>query len=291
MSRCAPAGPEPYRIAVLGDSLSAQNALMPPAWPALLEAHLRASPRQVEVYNASVPAHTWYRAREFIGPFDGQTALERVLAVQPHLLVVSLGFNDTWMAVDGRSLAQVQADASATIAYVRSQQPSLPVLYLSQLVYDRTHVANVANLVNRHVMGVFQTAPVTSGNLGTAVSATIIGRAGDWLALDAHVRGLVDATTEVDLWRIHRIGGALPDRLHLLGASAQFQMAYALKGVRSFLQGITTPSNAQRNDFDAMFLDAFTDTGTAWMYSPGAQAINVLASHGNVFDEANWFSP
>lgn len=95
-STALPAG-DPYRIVFLGDSISAGFGLAESqAFPALVQARLRAEGHAVDVINAGVSGDT---------TAGGLARLDWVLRTEPDLLVVELGGND---ALRGQPIANIE---------------------------------------------------------------------------------------------------------------------------------------------------------------------------------------
>lgn len=100
----------PYRITVLGDSLSAGYGLeAADAFPARLEQMLRKYGCSVAVSNAGVSGDT---------TAGGRARLDWVLADKPQLVIVELGGND---ALRGLDPAEVEANLAAILETLRQR--------------------------------------------------------------------------------------------------------------------------------------------------------------------------
>lgn len=110
----------PYTIAVLGDSLAAGYGLPTDrAFPARLEAALKAQGRQVKVVNAGVSGDT---------SAGGKARLDWTLADKPDLIILELGANDAL-----RGLAPEQTEANLDAMLIRIKQANIRVLLAGML--------------------------------------------------------------------------------------------------------------------------------------------------------------
>lgn len=184
----------PLRIAVLGDSLSTQNYLLAPAWPTILEQFLRQSAQDVQVFNCSVAGHNFYRAQT-VPIFGTKTALDHLLSLKPDIVILSLGYNDAISRNDGRDLSSVKSDATTALR----ELSGIPVLYFGMQPPDE----------------------LDGDSWWRGLYSTISGHAA------------VKASTSIRLSDIYKVGGGLPDGLHLNGAGAQFQAAQAVTALHA----------------------------------------------------------
>lgn len=118
MAPVAPASPaaaEPLRIVALGDSLSAGYQLPPEAaFPAQLEAALKARGHEVEVVNAGVSGDT---------TSGGLARLDWSVGEDADAVIVELGAND---ALRGLPVASARSNLEAIVSRLRAR--ALPVL-------------------------------------------------------------------------------------------------------------------------------------------------------------------
>lgn len=94
-AQTAPRPPEPVRLAILGDSLAAGYGLAPAqAFPARLEAALKAKDRNVTVINHGVSGDT---------TAGGMERVDWMMGDKPDIVLVELGGNDALRALDPAS--------------------------------------------------------------------------------------------------------------------------------------------------------------------------------------------
>ena len=102
----------PLTVAVIGSSFSAANTLLENPWPEITAEVLGNLAVPVTLFNLSIDAQSYYRANTNIVS-NGMTAVNACIAANPQLVIVALGYNDTITNVDGRTVAQCEADALA----------------------------------------------------------------------------------------------------------------------------------------------------------------------------------
>lgn len=294
------------KIAVLGDSLSTQHYSMAPAWPSLLEQDLRSCSANVEVYNCSVAGHSFYRANTQ-AVFGTNTAVAHTISLAPDIVIVALGFNDTVMAVDGRSLAQAQADSLATFSALRAALPNSLILYLAETPYDTVNYSSPATFLhNKATIGTLWQKK-TSGYLAglwtvelldDQVSATNRARLGDWKTLNTTINSYsqIDVKGVMNIWKIHRMGGALYDMLHVGPAAAVLQAGYAMKylldpAFAAVLPELLLNGNTERNDPDALFSGMFSFVGSSWVQTGTSNTESVKDSLWRGLRPGNWYLP
>lgn len=294
------------RIAVIGDSLATQNMLMADSWPARLETLLRQSGVDVEVYNCSQSANTFFRAVTNTD-YGTLTPVQQAIAFDPHIVIVSLGLNDVVSVVDGRSLAQAQADATTLFSTLSSALPSASILYAGERAYDATNFpAPGTTLKNKGTIGTYfqlRTTGILTGLycsevLEDSVSATTQSRFADWIALNSHVSGLatVDGTCAIDYFRIHRSGCAVEDLLHITGPGNQLAAGYVIAALRnapfsSIVPRIRSNTSVPRNDPDSFFTELFTQSGDGWTWDGGSSADSVMLSLYGAMRPDTWYLP
>lgn len=216
-------------IVYIGDSLSSDHPNLAESPAVQLERTLKAGGYDCKVVNLAVNGHSYYRANT-AGVFGTQTVVQRAIALNPVAILVALGFNDTVMAIDGRSVAQAQTDASTFYSTLRTALPSIPIIAASELAYDKTNFTP-ATLKNRGVMPALMTLRSSgilngcwsSEILEDTLSGTTQGRYADWVTLDTHVRslGTITSVITLDIWKIARLGLTSADGLHLTNAGSR----------------------------------------------------------------------
>lgn len=241
-------------ICILGDSLSAQNALLRDAWPQIFERNMNNSDAPCNVINLAIDACTFYRALQptgYSGPanfvFGTNTPVQECIAQAPALVIVMLGFNDTITDVDSRSLAQVESDATATFLALRAGLPNAKIVYASELPYDNVNFTVTASTCNVQSKGVIPhlfhplTSGITSGFFSSeALNNTLTSAANTmletWFSLDATIKALnsaagLDGFYTMWYWKIGRLGCVGPDRLHPVYAGCSLEAGYAQKAL------------------------------------------------------------
>lgn len=267
------------RIAFVGDSLTARQALLSPAVPDLVESYLNASGAEVEVANLAKNGWNFFRANT-VAVFGTQTMRDKLISMTPAIIHVHFGFNDALTNNDGRSLAQIQGDALAFFQAVRTALPSCKIFYGSQLSHDSTHSAP-ASLLNRHVTPAFfqlKSSGILANSycsemLGDACSSGVRTAYSNWVALDTYIKGLsqVDASYTVPIWKAARLGLVGYDTVHLTETGTVFCAAAvrtAYKDVPAMASALPNLSNQDYDSFnnpDNLFSLTFTDNGSEWI--------------------------
>lgn len=131
------AAPQPARILVVGDSISAEYGLPHGSgWVALLQKRLDAEKKPYQVINASISGDT---------TSGGRARLPQLLKQhQPHIVVLELGAND---ALRGLSLQQTRANLAAMVN--AAQQAKAKVLLLGMQIppnYGPQYTADFAKV-------------------------------------------------------------------------------------------------------------------------------------------------
>ena len=229
-------------IALIGDSLTTQNALLDEAPSHILERTLRHMGAPCTVIPCGRDGNTFYRANTQ-KIYGNLTSVEKAIASQASVVLVALGLNDSVNAVDGRSAAQIRADAAATFAALRLGLPSAKIFYVGEVPHaiDLTSGEQAA-LKNKHVIPstmALRTSGLLAGRwseeiLGDSIGATMQARYDSWRALHSYVKALTTHNGSFDMWvqQIHRAGGGTSDRLHFNHAGSTLAAGYLLKGLR-----------------------------------------------------------
>lgn len=301
--------PAEVRIAVVGDSLSAQNYAMAPSWPTLVQSALRCSQVNAKLFNFAVPGSTFHLANTDVN--EGATQVEKALSVSPHIIIVALGLNETLNAVGSRTLAQMRADATTLFTTLRAGAPSARIIYLRELAYDSVNFPNPAvELFNKGTLGCYFQKK-TSGILASCFTVELLGdsvsslhkaRFDSWIQFDSFIAsnsGYWDVWGALDLFRIHRLGGAVHDMLHLTAAGQVLMRGYVMKALKhaslaTILPGLTKNPTGDANDPDQVFTSTFdrnvADKG--WSYSGNnANALGVVDSLWATLRPHNWYLP
>lgn len=304
-------------IVYIGDSLGSDHPNLGPSPAVHLERTLRAGGYDCKVVNLSINGHSFHRANT-TAAFGTQTVVQRAIALNPAAILVALGFNDTVMAVDGRSIATVQADATTFFQTLRTALPSTPIVAGVELAYDKVNFTP-GTLKNRGVLPALMTlrsAGILSGCwsseiLEDTLSATTQGQYADFATLDTHIRslGTVTAVITLDIWKIARLGLTSADGLHLTEAGSRligttwrkaFTTVTALQALAPNLRTLTYGA------FDGfMNTDGTVETGGIWdllmspsgadwaidPYSNAGQHTNHQGGPWTQCNPASWFLP
>lgn len=279
------------KIVVLGDSESATQPNLGPAWPEHLERLLTQGGAPQEVVNLAINGWTYNRART-VSSFGSKTALQHAIDLNADTYIVALGLNDTIGAagpVDSRSLAQVQADAAAFYSELRAARPSAVILYLSSTPYDKTH-GTLGSLLNRYVMPIHMTR-TSSGLLAGCTSAEILPSTmapayqtfySNWSALDTHIKGLPGVLNgELPLWKVARMGGCGPDQLHLTAEGHQLVASAVLEALRTamptLMANVVDQNHSPMSSFSGLFSLHLTSSGGQWVQT--LDALTTAAGH------------
>ena len=234
-----------YRIVVLGDSLTAQQGILAPAWPNLLADDLSASGLPIEVVNLAINGSTFYTAYNAV-KFDTRSQVAQAVSLKPDMVIVALGFNDTVMGVGGRTVAQAKSDADLLFDTLKTALPQVKLVYASELAFDNVN-CTPATALNKHVMP-FAMARTSGDLLAGCATSEILGNVADsghklalanWVELDTYIKSNLPAgSTSITLpvWKYARLGLAGYDGLHP-SATASLFCAGAVR--QAFVTNIT----------------------------------------------------
>lgn len=226
------------RIAVVGDSLSTENALHNSSWPVKFGEYLNGSGIPCRVFNYSVNGITFNRVlTETL--YGELTALEALVESAPDIVYVALGFNDTTNRAEDRTVTQVSNDAEAVFNYLRTNLPNAKIVWLNIVSHDQNN-ASLGSLENKDVIPYFYNFR-TTGNFPNTYSMEVIGDPissfreegySRWAAVTPNISSLstVDETLEVDYFKIARLGCVGWDSLHPTDMGTLFFSAYVVKG-------------------------------------------------------------
>lgn len=232
------------RIAVIGDSISAEQPTLAAAWPSHLQRTLNGSGTKVEVIDLAINGWTFNLARTS-GVFGAATMLQKCIEMKPHIVLVALGFNDLVGNIEGRTLGQVQTDASTFFSELRAALPDAKIAYVRQVAYDKD-LGTPSTLVNKQVIpSLWQTksSGILAGSycieaLEDAISSSNRTNITNHDTFTTFVSGLstVDTTIELDMFRCARLGLTGYDGLHFTESghilfAAQIRNFFRINGV------------------------------------------------------------
>lgn len=288
------------RIVVIGSSFTAQQPLYSRPWPALLQDNLNASGYpNIEIINLAINSWTYYRANTNTRFGGSKTMRDVAIELQPDILIMALGgFNDTVMAVDGRTLAQAKADFNEFVTVFRAGVPNAKMVFFGELTHDNVH-GSPATLVNRQVMPCHWSMPASGifagcysyPTRGNAVDSTIRARYADWVSFDSYARSNSNILVSdyLPVWKAIRLGMGGYDGLHYKEAGHYFVAAHVRKVFKTnatLLSWFPYMSNQETNyydDPDTLFNGMLEDDGTEYVTKEDV--------HPYVLHAASYFGP
>lgn len=288
------------RVAVVGDSMAAQQVLADSlCWPERWAQMMKACGVAVDVMNLAVSGHTFYRANTQAINAIGQTVRDRVVQWSPSLIIVALGANDAILNVDGRTLAQTQADANTFINTVKTSLPSATIVAAREIMHDSVNFTNPGTtLLNKGTFpGVFAlkstgilTGLYTTEVLEDDVGATQRTRYANWVSLMATVTGNANVSSSFDInaWKIMRLGGAGTDGTHMTAMGHALLAGYVLKAAQAnatlqlLWPHISTATFTTWSDPDNLFADTFTASGSGWVTKSDTYPSDWVSKHPGV---------
>lgn len=271
-------------VAVIGDSLAAQQVLLGASWPEILGTQLQAGGNSCVVHNLAINGYTFNKANT-LQSFGVNTQVAQAIALAPDVVIVALGHNDAMLQVEGRDLATVKADASAVFSALRVGLPTSAIVYGSEVAYDSTHglAVSLTNqqtipfLMERRASGILA-GLACSEILPDACSALTRQRLGNWADLDSYIKalGTIDGNFNLHIWKASRIGLSGTDGLHLTDMGAHFLAGNARKAFAT-LPALTAkaPWLSDQNyvwfmDSDNLFSSLVESNGTVFVTRPWA---------------------
>lgn len=272
------------KIVYLGDSLGGT-----PLWGRTLSDHLQSTLRaggvNVDVVNCGKDAMTFHRANTQ-QDFGTNTAVQQTIANAPDVVIVALGANDVVFGVDGRSLAQVQADAATLLNTLKVGLPDAHIVFMRERLHDDVHVTP-ANTLNRHVIPVLHSIPTsgpdansrTFGNLANATSAATRTALANLDTLFSSVVGNANVSSSgtMNVFRVLFFGCSIGDGVHPDELGALFLSNYVYKHLRANVAAFSklkTAGQVGYHDFDSLFSLGTVDMGTYYSHTN---------SHGEVY--------
>lgn len=296
----------PLTIAVLGDSLTSQNAVIDESPTHILERIVNSMGGNARVYNCGRDAHTFYRAMS-VNYINGMTSAEYCVSLNPDVIVIPLGINDAINNVDGRTLPEIQGDATALVTYLKTQLPTATIIYGAEIPYDTTHFTT-ANLKNKGTVPTWftkRTTGILADKISTeilddSVDAPTLGKFDNWFQLDSHIRLLPDVnhTIDIDYWKIARLGYLSPDIMHLTSAGSKLFAGYMLAGIKlavSKFPALFDNNFPYFDDPNTVFTSSLVDdTVDGWI--PSANSVLTISEvHDDMLGRMrridNWFMP
>ena len=294
------------KIAIIGDSGTAQSVFTQEAWPSFLEKNLIAGGMDVEVYNFAIVGERYFTANG--AQYEsGATQLQKAVAINPDIIVVALGIND---ALSERSLVEAKADALYTYNTLRTGAPAAKIIYASQIYWDITHKPLATSLLNREIVPfLFQlrTSGFLSGSYCSSIltdAASTTGHAiiAKWKELDTYIKSLptIDESFNLDGYKVARLGLLGEDFVHPSQDGSKFLAGQVLKAfltlssLSTLTASLRTPIFPNWDDPDTMFAIFCESNGSEWVTKAStiaSQHISSITSLTRAYRPNNWYMP
>lgn len=233
------------RIAIIGDSLTDQNAGRTTLWTQILADTIAQTDSEVAIGNFAVGGYTAYTALNTV-EFGSTTMVQKAIAYNPDYVLIMLGGND---ALGLRTLAQIKQDIGDVCAAIKAGVPTAKIIAIQEQLHDSTNFTS-STLKNKGTVPFLFTLPLTgikanaysSSMLEDAASPDIkliISRLVDF---NAHMAGLVtvDETFVYNHWKVLRLGCGMFDGIHTNAIGQQFQAAQIMSGLAAISDFATT---------------------------------------------------
>ena len=232
-------GGDKIRIVVIGDSMSARQAMLDEIWPDTLQSNLNAAGMEAEVFSLAVNGATHFSALN-TPVYGGLSQVARCAELLPDLVIVALGINDGYRA-NSVGLSQVITETAALYNAVHAGSPAATVVYASETFYDKTH-GSPSTLTNEQSLPIFANRR-TSGLLNNMLCPDIMTEAAstdhrnatsNWEIIDATIRTYGIPWFELPVWQAVRLGLAMSDGFHINYQGHRFVSAAAFKWCKSY---------------------------------------------------------
>ena len=305
----------PTRVVVLGDSHSASNTLLDRFWPSIYQEVMNNLGCNVKVNSLGRDAYTFYTANNTV-VFGTNTMVQETIALNPDIVYVMLGVNDTISNVS-RTLVQVKADALATFTALKAGLPYAKIIYLSELFFDSGNFPTANLIKNKGIVPFSFTLPaagILSGTYCADMLNTVIAGGtqtlySNWIALDAYIKTLttlIDANITVNFWKIARLGCTSTEGLHPSALGSVMEAAYVIEGTNTINSSIGTPfptlasqGNIAIVNADALFSAVLTASGDGYVTTipmtaypqTYAEWVNNGSGPFRKIDPDNWYLP
>ncbi len=295
------------KIAILGDSISAQQGMYDAPWPVLLQSSMQSGGESVEVTDLSKNGYTFRNAMDQ-PTYGSMTPAQRCVQDSPDMVIVALGINDFFQQ-SGESIDVVKANAKRLFDFLRAQLPSAVILYASETPYDRVHGAP-ASLLNRHFLPVFFNNDnagllnqlYCAENLANPVAVSHRSAMVSWLALDEYIKGLavVNGSFELPVWPCCRLGLVGTDGLHPTNVGHKFLHSAARRAMedlgpaKTLFPKLSTQGDNSWNSWKKLFDGVLQDNGTEYVAKqPVAADLHAMQYFGPWIAEVSdmWFLP
>lgn len=282
------------RVAILGDSMTAQSYAYADMWPAKFYTLLRNNGLACDVRAFAVNAFTFYDFNN-TSVYGASTIVDAVIAYAPHVVLVVCGHNDAMNS--GRSLAQINADALATFTTLRDALPGAEIYYGSQRAHDSANFTAatlknkgfVPNYMERKSSGILA-GLITPEMLDDDVSASRKTNYGNWESLDTYIKTTVtaaaalDGSFTIDAWKVARLGLLSSDGLHFNAAGHELLAVSALQNLiaisASFVDNVSDQTVPEWCDLDVIFDNFLSASGDGYVTSYSASSFDFVGVFG-----------
>lgn len=275
----------PTRIAVLGDSLSAQNYAIGENWSSKLQTLFNQNGVSTEVKAFAIPGASFAIANT-MPLYNNITMVQAAVNYAPDIVIVALGINDTVSANGSAIIGDVQAAAATTFGTLRTQLPDAKIYYAKEIAYDEANFPGTVGLKNKAGLAGFMdfntTGPeaykFTDSILENPIAASRQISYSHWSQLMAYIDILattngftIDGTFDLDLWKIGRLGLSAPGGIHLSDSGKRMVATSVLEGLFSVSAPITagmtdfTQIANKWNSLDIVFDAALTQVGDGYV--------------------------
>ncbi len=271
------------KIAVLGDSLSAQWPMFGASWPVLFQDRLHSAGATVQVKNFSTGGHSFFRANT-LAVYGSDTAVQEVIDWKPDVVLIELGGNDSVYSAfgqgDNRTEAQIQADAQSTYTTLKAGLPSAVLIQINLRCFDENNFTT-SNVKNKGILPRFMTlkaAGILTGlNTSEFLDDTCAANSRSFLDIYNNLITVITAISgvsviQVNLFRVERLGVNLTDRTHYTPLGHSIISAYiikALRNVTAFTDVVPVIASQtallEGEDPDTLFTDALTASGDGYV--------------------------
>ena len=302
----------PPKVVVIGDSMAAQHPLQSESWPAVWETRMRMVGAPVRVVDLAVGGWTYNKANTLV-THGTNTMIQQAIAEAPAMVIVNLGANDQALRVEGRSLAQAQADCNTALNALRAGLPSAVIVVVSEYLFDSVNFPTPGTTLKNKgtIPGLMQkkTGGILSGfytgeMLDDSASSTQKTNFADWISLDTYARGhsAVNGSITMRAWRAVRMGAVGLDGIHLNALGQHILAGYALvaaqtvPAMKALWPQISADQVPEWRDPDALFSAFFTASGDGYTQRSALSAVwaNQLSKHWGGVPLArgdNWWAP
>lgn len=303
-----------YKIAVVGDSFTC-NPNWGTNWINYVTELLERNGINFELVNFSAGGLSFYRAQSALATyqyFNGKNVLAATIAYAPDLAIVSLGYNDAITAIDSRSSAQINTDATSFFSALKTAVPNVYMVFAEQFPYDTDNFTAVSSLKNKQVLPTLQTGMLDvdtgsaiAANLENTIDASSQTKITNWNSLKSTVEAFIPGISTASKYSfcplyLHRPArlGLIKDGIHLSYIGQKFIASMIWEHLRSTVRTneVVFAELADYNDFtklhSTIWNTAVSSDGTGgWTYLQYS-TYHTWAENSGIdpyTNAANWF--